>query len=156
MSLTDEAGTEFMGSSQVRMIYCKDVVKASPVVVCPAAERATLDFLRTSYQTCRTKPRHDIFAACDLLTCDRHVATTTYAEAVLRTLPQTLGRRPMILRPGDVVVTFDESWLLALLNACGNENRDNIAFLANSRVKPRYRPNLLYLMTRLAKLLRSP
>ena len=143
-----------MGSTQVRMIHCKDVMKASPVVVCPAAERATLDFLRTSYQTGRTKPHHDIFAACDLLTCDRHVATTTYAEAILRTLPQTLGRRPMILRPGDVVVTFDESWLLALLHACGSQNRDNIAFLANSRVKPIYRPNLLYLMSNLAKLLR--
>ena len=144
-----------MRRAHVSLIHCNDVVKASPVVVCPAAERATLDFLRTSYQTGRTKPRHDIFAACDLLTCDRHVATTTYAEAVLRTLPQTLGRRPMILRPGDVVVTFDESWLLALLHACGNENRDNIAFLANSRVKPLYRPNLLYLMSGLAKLLRS-
>ena len=107
-----KAGTDFMGRAQVSLIHCNDLVKASPVVVCPAAERATLDFLRTSYQTCRTKPRHDIFAACDLLTCDRHFATTTYAEAVLRTLPQTLGRRPMILRPGDVVVTFDESWLL--------------------------------------------
>ena len=85
-----------MGRAQVSLIHCNDLVKASPVVVCPAAERATLDFLRTSYQTCRTKPRHDIFAACDLLTCDRHVATTTYAEAILRTLPQTLGRRPMI------------------------------------------------------------
>jgi hypothetical protein len=42
-----------------------------------------------------------------------------------------------------------------LLHACGNENRDNIAFLANSRVKPLYRPNLLYLMSGLAKLLRS-
>ena len=144
-----------MGSTQVRMIHCDSVVKASPVVVCPAAERATLDFLRTSYQTCRTKPRHDLFEACDLLTCDRHVATTTYAEAILRTLPQTLGRRPMILRPGDIVVTFDESWLLALLRACGTGNRDNIAFLANSRVKPLYRPNLLYLMSSLSQLLRS-
>ena len=144
-----------MGSTQVRMIHCDSVVKASPVVVCPAAERATLDFLRTSYQTSRTKPRHDLFAACDLLTCDRHVATTTYAEAILRTLPQTLGRRAIILRPGDVVVTFDESWLLALLRACGTGNRDNIAFLTNSRVKLRYRPNLLYLMSGLAKLLRS-
>ena len=34
-----------MGSAQVSMIHCNDVVKASPVVVCPAAERATLDFL---------------------------------------------------------------------------------------------------------------
>ena len=144
-----------MRRAQVRMIHCDSLVKASPVVVCPAAERATLDFLRTSYQTSRTKPRHDLFAACDLLTCDRHVATTTYAEAILRTLPQTLGRRAIILRPGDVVVTFDESWLLALLPACGTGNRDNIAFLTNSRVKPRYRPNLLYLMSGLAKLLRS-
>ena len=144
-----------MRRAQVSLIHCNDVIKASPVVVCPAAERATLDFLRTSYQTSRTKPRHDLFAACDLLTCDRHVATTTYAEAILRTLPQTLGRRAIILRPGDVVVTFDESWLLALLRACGTGNRDNIAFLTNSRVKPRYRPNLLYLMSGLAKLLRS-
>ena len=143
-----------MGSAQVSMIHCNDVVKASPVVVCPAAERATLDFLRTSYQTCRTKPRHDLFAACDLLTFDRRVATTTYAEAILRTLPQTLGRRPMILRPGDVVVTFDESWLLALLRACGTGNRDNIAFLATSRVKPLYRSNLLYLMSSLSRLLK--
>jgi hypothetical protein len=59
----------------------------------------------------------------------------------------------MILRPGDVVVTFDESWLLALLRACGTGNRDNIAFLTNSRVKPRYRPNLLYLMSSLSQLL---
>jgi hypothetical protein len=144
-----------MGSAQVSLIYCNDVVKASPVMMCPAAERATLDFLRTCYQTCRTKPRHDLFVACDLLTCDRHVATKSYAETILRTLSQTLGRRPIILRPGDVVVTFDESWLLALLNACGNENRDNIAFLANSRVKPLYRPNLLYLISGLAKLMRS-
>ena len=143
-----------MGSAQVSMIHCNDVVKASPVVVCPAAERATLDFLRTSYQTCRTKPRHDLFAACDLLTFDRRVATTTYAETILRTLPQTLGRRPMILRPGDVVVTFDESWLLALLRACGTGNRDNIAFLATSRVKPLYRSNLLYLMSSLSRLLK--
>ncbi len=153
--VTKKAGTDRMRRAHVSLIHCNDVVKASPVVVCPAAERATLDFLHTSYQTGRTKPRHDIFAACDLLACDRHVATTTYAEAILRTLPQTLGRRPMILRPGDVVITFDESWLLALLHACGNENRDNIAFLANSRVKPLYRPNLLYLMCGLAKLLRS-
>ena len=144
-----------MGSAQVSMIHCDSVTKAAPVLVCPAAERATLDFLRTSYQTCRTKPRHDLFAACVLLNNDRHVATTTYAEAILRTLPQTLGRRPIILRPGDVVVTFDESWLLALLHACGSGNRDNIAFLANSRVKPLYRPNLLYLMSSLSKLLRS-
>ena len=144
-----------MGSAQVSLIHCNEVVKASPVVLCPAAERATLDFLRTSYQTGRTRPRHDIFEACDLLTSDRHVATTTYAEAILRTLPQTLGRRPIILRPGDAVVTFDESWLLALLHACGTENRDNIAFLTNSRVKPLYRPTLLYLMSNLSKLLRS-
>ena len=142
-----------MGSTQVRMIHCDSVVKASPVVVCPAAERATLDFLRTSYKTCRTKPRHDLFAACDLLTFDRRVATTTYAETILRTLPQTLGRRPLILRPGDVVVTFDESWLLALLRACGTGNSDNIAFLAGSRVKPVFRPNLLYLMSNLSRLL---
>ena len=143
-----------MGSAQVSMIHCNDVVKASPVVVCPAAERATLDFLRTSYQTCRTKPRHDLFEACDLLTFDRRVATTTYAEAILRTLPQTLGRRPMILRPGDIVVTFDESWLLALLRACGTGNRDNMTFLANSRVKALYRPNLLFLMSSLSRLLK--
>lgn len=143
-----------MGSSQVRLIHCDSVVKASPVVICPAAERANLDFLRSSYQTCRTKPRRDLFVACDLLTCDRHFATTTYADAILRTLPQTLGRRPMILRPGDIVITFDESWLLALLRAFGTQNSDNIAFLVSSRVKSAYRPNVIYLMSNLARLLK--
>ena len=143
-----------MGSAQVRMIHCDRVVKAAPVVICPAAERATLDFLRTSYQKSRTKPRHDLFEACDLLNNDRHAATTNFAEAIMRTLSQTLGRRPLILRPGDIVVTFDESWLLALLRACGTGNRDNIAFLTNSRVKPLYRPNLLYLMSSLSRLLK--
>ena len=142
-----------MASALLKTIHCDHLPKPAPTVVCPAAERATLDFLRAIYQTCRTKPRHDLFSACDLLNFDRHAATSTYAEAILRTLSQTLGRRPKLLRPGDETVTFDESWLLALLRACGSHSRDDIAFLSGSRVKPLYRPNLLYLMSNLSRLL---
>ncbi len=122
------------------------------VVLCPAAESATLDFLRTTHQTCRTKPRQDLFVACELLTCDRHAETSNYAEAIIRALPHSLGRRPIILRPGDAVVTFDESWLLAILRACGNGEDDNLNFLLSSRIKKSHRPNILFLITNLTRL----
>ena len=142
-----------MGVAALKVIHCDHAPKPAPAINCPAAERATLDFLRAIYQSCRTKPRHDLFAACDLLSFDRHIATSTYAEAILRTLRQTLGRRPNLLRPGDDTVTFDESWLLALLRSCGRARDDDIAFLMASRVAPRYRPNLQYLMSQLSHLL---
>ena len=143
----------YMGVAALKGIHCDHEPKPAPAINCPAAERATLDFLRAIYQSCRAKPRHDLFAACDLLIFDRHIATSTYAEAILRTLWQTLGRRPNLLRPGDETVTFDESWLLALLRSCGRARQDDIAFLMASRVAPRYRPNLQYLMSQLSHLL---
>ena len=124
----------YMGVAALKAIHCDHATKPAPAVDCPAAERAALDFLRAIYQSCRAKPRHDLFAACDLLSFDRHIATSTYAEAILRTLRQTLGRRPNLLRPGDETVTFDESWLLALLRSCGRARKDDIAFLMASRV----------------------
>ena len=142
-----------MGTAQLKTIHGGQSPGPAPASVCPAAERATLDFLRATYQSCRSKPRHDLFSACDLLTFARHAATSTYAEAILRTLPQTLGRRPKLLRPADSTVTFDESWLLALLRACGSHKSDDIDFLVASRVKPLYRPSLLYLMENLSRLL---
>ena len=58
-----------------------------------------------------------------------------------------------LLRPGDETVTFDESWLLALLRPVEHERM--ILPLMASRVAPRYRPNLQYLMSQLSHLLRT-
>ena len=142
-----------MGIARIQTIRDDIAPQVRPVIVCPAAERATLDFLRATYLACRSKPRHDLFTACELLTFDRHAATSTYAEAFLRTLPQIIGTRPKMLRPGDTSITFDEAWVLALLRACGAERHDDVAFLSASRVTPAFRPNLVFLIGNLSRLL---
>ena len=50
-----------MGVAALKVIHCDHAPKPAAAINCPAAEQATLDFLRAIYQSCRAKPRHDLF-----------------------------------------------------------------------------------------------
>lgn len=115
-------------------------------------EDALLDHLRQVTLRCRSAARADLFEACALLALHRDAARAAYVEALVRCLPQALGNRPVVLRPGETARSFDESWLMRLVATSRNGDGDSFDFLIRARVVPHARRNLSFLIHRIAHL----
>ena len=107
--------------------------------------RALLTHLRIVGLACRTAARTDLFKACALLTTDTQEAQTAYAETLMRCLPQAIGKRPVVYTPGTQDLSFDEAWLLRLIEAAGREDEPSFTFLLQSRVAPHARRSITFL-----------
>lgn len=110
----------------------------------------TLEHLRVIAGDCRCQARLDLFRACDLLAIDEHRAADSYAVALLRTLPQAIGR-PLVMRQVGASPSFDEMWLLRLLDRAIADDFDSLAFLVHSRVPAYQRRAFVFLIKGLAR-----
>lgn len=113
--------------------------------------RQILNRLRILALGCRSAARTDLFEACALLSADPSVAETAHAEAFLKCLPQAIGRKVKLLRPGVEEVTFDEAWIMRLVGSASSKDDDSFGFLLRSRVAPQARRNLAYLVRSLSE-----
>ena len=113
---------------------------------------AVIDTIRSAHLECRVKPRSDLFKSCEMLSFDRDAAHAAYTESLVRHLPQILGKKPVLYRPGEPSLSFDEAWILALLSAYGNDDAPTKDFLLGSRVKHHYRLKMGFLCSNLARL----
>lgn len=109
-------------------------------------------FLRLSALACRAAPRGSL-RACALL--DPDAGAEDYAMALARTLPEMTMRRPVIWRPGATGRSFDEDWLLSLLDALRRRDGASLRFLTRSRVRPEAAPYLLLVLRGLCERLDS-
>lgn len=107
---------------------------------------ARLEVLRTQAARCRTAAHLDLHRACNLLTLDPDRAPVVFARALLRTLGQALGKRPIIHRPGASEVSFDESWLLRLIDRLEDGDIDSVTFLLSRRIPHEYRRSVAFLL----------
>lgn len=108
---------------------------APPPVSVAACDQALLWQLRIAALDCRAAAREDVFQACAMLSEDRDAARTAFAEAMMKCLPQAIGKAPKILAPAVLSeVSFDEAWLLQLVAASGRQDTDSMWFLLRSRV----------------------
>ncbi|KFI33851.1 hypothetical protein CG51_10665 [Haematobacter missouriensis] len=129
----------------------------APAVATPENEErdvqltATLNRLRLLSLRCRAARRIDVFSACALLAMDRVEAAQAFAEALLRALPQATGKPSNFLFPGSRERSFDESWLLRLLEAVRHGDGDSTIFLIASQVRKPYRRQVAYLAKGLAE-----
>jgi hypothetical protein len=94
-----------------------------------------LALLRVLAPSCRAKARIDLFQACAMLSNNRAQAAQAYADALLRTLEQGLGRAPVLYRAGSPEISFDEQWLAALFAADARDDQDSFTFLTRARLK---------------------
>lgn len=101
------------------------------------ATRGRLALLRISALECRAARRLRLEEARARLAGTPDADAAAFAEALVRTLPEALGRRLEIRRPGPAAPSFDEAWLLALLAAADRGDRASTAFLLRSRAAPR-------------------
>ena len=109
-------------------------------------QRQFLNTLRLVGRQCRSKAHEDLFEACAVLSCDPTKAATAYADTLMRCLSQALGKLPILHRPGETEVSFDEAWLLQLGAAIAREDQPSIDFLLRSRVHPHARRHCGFLM----------
>lgn len=129
----------------------------APAVATPQNEErdvqltATLNRLRLLSLRCRAARRIDVFLACALLAMDRVEAAQAFAEALLRALPQATGKPLNFLFPGARERSFDESWLLRLVETVRQGDGDSTTFLIASQVRKPYRRQIAYLAKGLAE-----
>lgn len=100
----------------------------------PVSVPAGVALLRVLAPKCRAAARIDLFKACALLTLNRDQAAQAYAEALVRTLSQGLGRMPVLHRVGSAELSFDEAWLAALFAAQARGDEGSFTFLIRCRL----------------------
>ncbi len=110
-----------------------------------------LDHLRHAARATRCKSYLDLFGACASMSGNRRVAAQTASEILMRGLSQALGTRPVLYREGEVEMSFDEAWLMALAHALERDDAASATFLLHSRVPNHARRNLVFLLRRIVE-----
>ena len=105
-----------------------------------------LDHLRQVARHVRCKGHVDMYCACAALSGNREVAAQASSEVLMRCLSQALGRRPVLLRAGEPVTSFDEAWLMALARSLRDGDTSSATFLLHSRVPAHARRHLVFLL----------
>lgn len=122
------------------------VFSTAPATALPCATDARLDLLRREAARLRVAPHLELGHACSQLTLDPERAPLVFARALLRTLGQALGQRPVFLREGSVCSSFDEDWLMRVIDRMEAQDFDSVAFLIGRRVPLAYRRSLVFLL----------
>lgn len=121
----------------------------------PAAHQL-LARLRFLGRTCRARARIDAYGACAMLSSDPAASAQAYADALLRVLGQGFGRSPVLYAPGNAELSFDERWLLSLIDAVMREDIDSLRFLTVSKIPRHLRRQVAWLAARLVDRLAEP
>ncbi len=123
---------------------CKCADRERTVTFSPKAME-TLELLRAASSRARVARRLDLYTAWALLDPILVTAADAFAEALLRTLSHALGRRTVFFRAGCESLSFDEAWLLRLIDCFASGDLDSVTFLLHRRVHQHYRRSLLFL-----------
>jgi len=106
---------------------------------------ALINRLRLVGLRCRAARKAPPIEACRLIAEDDGGAPPAL-EMLMRSLPQALGRAPVLFAPGTAELSFDEAWLLQLIAALRAGDVSSVAFLLRSRVALHARRGLVFLM----------
>jgi hypothetical protein len=102
--------------------------------------------LRFLMISCRIEARLSLDEACKLIQVDKKKSAHFFADSILRTLDEALGK-PLVLRlPGEKSYSFDEKWLARLITSFRNKDHINIKFLLNSRVENLNKRSYIYFL----------
>ena len=125
-------------------------LSADPDVAVPPVPDLLRGMRRVAARS-RASARLDLFGACALLSGDRDVAGRAYLDTFLRTVEQGLGRAPVMYCEACPQMSFDERWVLALLDAHRRDDRDSFAFLLCSRLPREARRHIGFLIAGIAR-----
>jgi hypothetical protein len=118
---------------------------------CDGQTQQLLTLIRQRVDASRSAARLDLFKACAVLSLREEASAHDFADAVARTLEQALERAPEWHGPEAGSVSFDEIWLLRLVERSIVCDSASVAFLISSRVPRGKRASLAYLVNGLAE-----
>ena len=105
---------------------------------------------------CRKESRISIDEACKLIQIDKKKSAKYFAYNILRTLEEVIGKKPIFRNPGEKNLSFDEQWIVSLINSYKSNDLISTKFLINSRVENlNKRSYISFLIDGLVKDLRS-
>ena len=111
-----------------------------------------LERARTCAMEVRAYPRLDILKACQLLSLDIDLLSSEMLEIFIRSLPEAFGRQVVIHNPGTKQLSWDEKWLLSMIEAVSRADYDSVHFLIRSAVKQKHRREFLTIAHELWKI----
>lgn len=141
-------GSDFKFNILWQEDHLAETWRQAPTFRHAVADLRCLNFLRLTALSCRVKPKVDLFRACALLQNSRSKSLAAHADALIRSLPEALGKTPRFFRPGTPDLSFDEAWVLQLQEAQSRNDQDSLDFLLRSRVLPQYRRQIGFLAAR--------
>jgi len=115
--------------------------RAAPV------DRALLARMRRIACSCRAGARVDASCNCTA----PGAGMKPCLASLVATAPQVTGRHLTFYRPGEADVSFDEAWLLALVEAAARGDGDSLRFLTIRHVAPPARARIAFLARRVAE-----
>lgn len=120
---------------------------SSPTLRSAPVDRGLLAQLRFVACTCRAGARVD--PSCD---CTAPGAGMKQClGALVAIAPHATGRHLTFYRPGEAEVSFDESWVLALVEAAARGDGDSLCFLVFRHVARASRARIVFLAHRVAE-----
>lgn len=109
-----------------------------------------LHLLRARAIDTQLAPRVEPFHFCALIEATPDRAAEAYLDGLLHVLPQALGRPLLIRRPGPARASFDEAWIIGLIEAAARDDTASLRFAIASRVARAYRRPIGFLVKGLA------
>ena len=100
----------------------------------------------------RAYPRLDILKACQLISLDIDLLSSEMLEIFIRSLPEAFGRQVVIHNPRTKQLSWDEKWLLSMIEAVSRADYDSVHFLIRSAVKQKHRREFLTIAHELWKI----
>ena len=116
------------------------------------AEILLLERARACALEVRAYPRLDILKACQLISLDIDLLSSEMLEIFIRSLPEAFGRQIVIHHPGTKQLSWDEKWLLSMIEAVSRADYDSVQFLICSAVKQKHRSEFLIIAHQLWKI----
>ncbi len=123
--------------------------EAPPPLATPNHWLAALPMLRLAGLRCRAHRRIDPWQACRFLSPGTDL--DAYVDGVLLLLEDGLGRRPVFHAPAARDCSFDESWLLRLLERQMDGDGASVEMLLRSRIRPAELRRMRFLLRGLAE-----
>ncbi|MEM8592131.1 MAG: hypothetical protein AAGF13_06350 [Pseudomonadota bacterium] len=97
-----------------------------------------LNRLRFLAQTCRAEAKLDIAEACSAIHVDREKSLDVIATSMIRVVSQAVDGHVIFLAPGAPTMTFDEEWLMRVLDRAAERDFLSVEFLLRRRVAARH------------------
>ncbi|MCV6598072.1 MAG: hypothetical protein OIF40_13440 [Mangrovicoccus sp.] len=105
-----------------------------------------LDGLRQTKQRPGDWTQIEASAARQLLALDRSASLSLYITALSMGLTAAMGAKPDLNAPGTHHYSFDEAWLLRLLERSLAQDAESVAFLISRRIPHAHRRSIAFLV----------